>query len=127
MQVYSAAASEETAAAPEEAPSEAAPYESAMDEAVAFDAENKAAGIGDAGPMEPAAANARDALPVPTVTVRGAEILLDAESVTLEELAERLRSSDAGKTGVELILDEAAGETADAVTEMLEELEIPVR
>ena len=119
-------------AVPEEAPPEAAMNESAL-----FAAENKAAVYGDAAPEEvgeteaaaaPMApdAGARDVGAAPTITIRGSEILFGERAVTLEELGERLREADAGQTGAELVFDAPDEATAEAVSELLRSMEIPV-
>ena len=72
------------------------------------------------------AAQARDAGAPPCLTLRGDEIDLDGETLTLEELAEHLEALDAAETGVTLELDGADDETAQAVCQLLEGLAIPV-
>ena len=123
----------ESYAEPEEA-NEPTAYE-AVNGSVLFDAaaeDNDGAYAGFL-PSEPAAAaetaeaEAGNSPSVPTVTVRGPELLWNGEPLTLAELEDRLNGTGDLSGGVELALEVPDADTENAVRALLEALEIPVR
>ena len=64
---------------------------------------------------------------VPTVTVRGSELLWNGEPLTLGELEDRLNGTEDLPDGVELELEVPDPDTESAVRALLEALNIPVR
>ena len=73
-------------------------------------------------PQAPAPANARDAGAPAEITIRGTQVLLDGEDVTLDELAAHLEEM----TDVSLVCDGADDGTETAVRELLAERNIQV-
>ena len=133
MQAYSVTAADEAA------PAESVPEAPEAEEPMLFASNSTYGAVEEESLPEPAgempmadfdaaapAAQARDAGAPPCLTLRGDEIDLDGETLTLEELAEHLEALDAAETGVTLELDGADDETAQAVCQLLEGLAIPV-